>query len=84
MRDKVYATQKKGVKTNDFYVTKRGFYMDYELKVAKALPSSGNYHLNQSSTKIKNPGTVHRPNWRENFSAKLVPLQNTRFTIECR
>lgn len=40
MRDKMYASQKKGVKVNDFYVTKRGFYMDYELKVAKSIPSS--------------------------------------------
>jgi hypothetical protein len=40
-RDRIYASQKKGVKTNDFYVTKRGFYMDYDLKVAKNIPSSG-------------------------------------------
>jgi hypothetical protein len=44
MRDKQYASQKKGVKVNDFYITKRGFYMDYDLKVAKAIPSSGNSH----------------------------------------
>lgn len=36
----MYASQKKGVKVNDYYVTKRGFYMDYELKVAKGIPSS--------------------------------------------
>jgi len=36
----VYASQKKGVKVNDFYVTRRGFYMDYDLKVAKGIPSS--------------------------------------------
>lgn len=40
MRDKMYASQKKGVKVNDYHVTKRGFYMDYELKVAKGIPSS--------------------------------------------
>jgi hypothetical protein len=37
----LYASQKKGVKVNDFYVTKRGYYMDYSLKVAKGIPSSG-------------------------------------------
>ena len=41
MRDRMYASQKKGVKANDFYVTRRGFYMDYDLKVAKGIPSSG-------------------------------------------
>ena len=41
MRNRLYASQKKGVKVNDFYVTKRGFYMDYDLKVAKGVPSSG-------------------------------------------
>lgn len=41
VRDRTYASQKKGVKVNDFYVTKRGFYMDYELKVAAGVPSSG-------------------------------------------
>ena len=43
MRDRMYASQKKGVKVNDFYVTRRGFYMDYELKVAKEIPSSGTF-----------------------------------------
>jgi hypothetical protein len=37
----MYDTQKKGVKVNDYYVTKKGFYMDYDLKVAKSIPSSG-------------------------------------------
>lgn len=41
MQERLYASQKKGVKVNDFYVTKRGFYMDYDLKVAKGIPSSG-------------------------------------------
>lgn len=36
-----WATQKKGEKTNR-YVTKRGFYMDYDLKVSKSIPGSGN------------------------------------------
>ncbi len=40
-RDRQYASQKKGVKVNDYYVTKRGFYMDYDLKVASGIPSSG-------------------------------------------
>ena len=29
VRDRLYASQKKGVKVNDYYVTRRGFYMDY-------------------------------------------------------
>ena len=33
--------QKKGVKVNDFYLTKKGFYMDYDLKIAKLVPGSG-------------------------------------------
>ena len=41
VRDRLYASQKKGVKVNDYYVTRRGFYMDYDLKVAKSIPSSG-------------------------------------------
>lgn len=41
IQDRMYASQKKGVKVNDFYVTKRGFYMDYDLKQAKGVPSSG-------------------------------------------
>ena len=40
VRDRVYASQKKGVKVNDFHVTKRGFYMDYDLKQAKGVPAS--------------------------------------------
>lgn len=43
MRDRMYASQKKGVKVNDFYVTRRGFYMDYDLKIAKGIPSSGTH-----------------------------------------
>jgi hypothetical protein len=58
MRDRLYASQKKGVKVNDFYVTKRGFYMDYELKVAKGIPASGMMNVIQSIILIKNPGMI--------------------------
>lgn len=34
-----WESQKKGIKDNK-YVTKRGFYMDYDLKVAKGIPSA--------------------------------------------
>jgi hypothetical protein len=34
-----YASQKKGEKTT-LMVTKRGFYMDYDLKVAKSVPGA--------------------------------------------
>jgi hypothetical protein len=56
MRDRMYASQKKGVKVNDFYVTKRGFYMDYDLKVAKGIPSSGILYIIQSSISIRTLG----------------------------
>ena len=36
-----WANQKKGVKDEMRHITKRGFYMDYDLKVAKSIPSSG-------------------------------------------
>jgi hypothetical protein len=39
-----WAVQEKGKKT-DKYVTKRGFYMDYELKVAKSIPGSSIFNL---------------------------------------
>lgn len=61
-RDRLYASQKKGVKVNDFYVTKRGFYMDYELKVAKDIPSSGMIFLIQSYIRSKSLGIALRPN----------------------
>lgn len=35
-----WATQKKGIKDTMKYVTKRGFYMDYHIKVQKSLPAS--------------------------------------------
>ena len=39
MRKRKWETQKKGEKDTK-YQTKRGFYMDYELKVAKGIPST--------------------------------------------
>lgn len=57
MRDRMYASQKKGVKVNDYYVTKRGFYMDYDLKVAKNIPSSGmNYRRRSLACRPKTLG----------------------------
>ena len=38
VQKRAWAVQKKGQKT-DKYVTKRGFYMDYHIKVQKSLPS---------------------------------------------
>jgi hypothetical protein len=38
-----YSSQKKGEKTN-LYVTKKGFYMDYDLKVAKSIPGASIAH----------------------------------------
>ncbi len=39
LKKRKWATQKKGEK-NTKYVTKRGFYMDYDLKQAKGVPSA--------------------------------------------
>ncbi len=39
VKKRKWQSQKKGVKDSK-YVTKRGFYMDYELKVAKEIPSA--------------------------------------------
>ena len=38
VQKRAWASQKKGQKT-DKYVTKKGFYMDYHIKVQKSLPS---------------------------------------------
>ena len=46
IRRRQYAAQKKGVKANDFYITKRGFYMDYDLKQSKGVPGPGNCIIN--------------------------------------
>jgi hypothetical protein len=45
IKQRQFAAQKKGVKNNDYYVTKKGFYMDYDLKVAKDIPSPGNFNI---------------------------------------
>lgn len=42
--DRKYAVQEKG-KKDTRYLTKRGFYMNYHIKVVKALPASSNYNL---------------------------------------
>lgn len=55
IRQRMYSTQKKGVKVNDFYVTRRGFYMDYDLKQAKGVPSSGIYWNNSVVHIDQNP-----------------------------
>jgi hypothetical protein len=39
LKKRKWESQKKGEKDTK-YVTKRGFYMDYELKVAKTIPST--------------------------------------------
>lgn len=39
VKKRKWQSQKKGIKDTK-YVTKRGFYMDYDLKVAKGIPST--------------------------------------------
>lgn len=44
MTERQYAKQEKGKKDNK-YMTKKGFYMDYHIKVVKALPGPPVYKL---------------------------------------
>lgn len=67
MRDKLYASQKKGVKVNDFYVTKRGFYMDYDLKVSKGVPSACKYRIIQPIINNRNLGSTNSLSYKEIF-----------------
>lgn len=67
MRDKLYASQKKGVKVNDFYVTKRGFYMDYDLKVSKGVPSACKYKIIQPIINNRNLGSTSSSSYKEIF-----------------
>ena len=60
VQQRMYASQKKGVKVNDFYVTRKGFYMDYDLKQAKGVPSSGTSPPMQLCTLTRIPGTARR------------------------
>ena len=75
-----WATQKKGQKTNK-YVTKRGFYMDYDLKVSKSIPGSSNSWIMQMCIKVNNLG--HSKNSLKNQSIgksiqnyKKIPISN--------
>lgn len=56
-----WATQKKGEKT-DKYVTKRGFYMDYDLKVSKSIPGSSNSRFIQMHINLSNLGPSRNNN----------------------
>ena len=49
IQQRIWDVQEKGKKT-DKYVTKRGFYMDYDLKVSKSLPASCMFFLYFSKT----------------------------------
>ena len=44
MTERQYAKQEKGKKDNK-YMTKKGFYMDYHIKVVKGLPAPPDYKL---------------------------------------
>lgn len=46
VKQRQWATQKKGDKVRH-YVTKRGFYMDYDLKVAAGVPGSNKHGENK-------------------------------------
>lgn len=49
-----YAEQQKG-QPDKKYATKRGFYMDYDMKIAKSIPSPGILYLIQLNT----PKLIH-------------------------
>lgn len=44
VKEREWATQKKAQKDRR-HVTKRGFYMDYDLKIASGIPGSSNHYL---------------------------------------
>lgn len=53
MSERKYANQEKGAKDTR-YVTKRGFYMDYHIKVVKALPAPSIYNLGTEFDQTEN------------------------------
>ena len=57
LKKRKWETQKKGEKDTK-YLTKRGFYMDYDLKVAKGIPSPNDHgeQMEWSSEKDKKKG----------------------------
>jgi len=70
VQQRAFASQKKGVKVNDFYVTRKGFYMNYDLSQAKGVPSSGTPPPMQWCISIRNPGIAPRPSFRETNSRR--------------
>lgn len=44
--------------------------MDYDLKVAKSIPSSGNYHIIQFNISTKIPGILNKSHSKETPSKK--------------
>lgn len=61
-----WASQKKGDKNRN-YVTKRGFYMDYDLKVAKSIPGSSTIYITQISMVKMNHGHSKNNQQCQNF-----------------
>lgn len=55
VQKRVWEKQKKGQKT-DKYVTKRGFYMDYHIKVQKSIPAPCKYNIIKLSMCLKSLG----------------------------
>ena len=47
MTERKYLTQKKG-EPNTKYKTRRGFYMDYHIKVSKLVPEPSHYNIKES------------------------------------
>lgn len=53
VNERKYATQEKG-KKDTRYLTRRGFYMDYHVKVVKALPAPSTYNLRDAWDQTEN------------------------------
>ena len=55
MTKRKWAKQQKGIKDTTKYVTKRGFYMDYHIKVQKSLPAPSNFFIYSAAHSSQEP-----------------------------
>lgn len=84
MLERKYRQTPKGGKNNN-YVTKRGFYMDYHIKVVKALPSPGDHTLkdpwDQSINKKKSSHNKLDTSLSKYTYLDLIKIQQTNRNI---
>ena len=60
MQKRRWAKQQKGVKDTTKYVTKRGFYMDYHIKVQKSLPAPSTFLFMQLLIAVSSHGILRK------------------------